>query len=228
LDPALAIVERRISADEVRDELLRFERALRVAEEQLGHSLSGADEGELAAGHEEREIDRDLLTGASLAQACRNLIQREQISAETAVRGVLNVSAALEGTAASSLDAGADIEAVGDRLLRALLKLPEHGPALPPPAGAIAIARDFHEDEVMELKEAGVAAIATEHGSAASPVATAARAVGLPYVTGVEGVAHLASAGMTVAVDGDRGRVILDPDEPTFRAYRSGGSSSPA
>jgi len=214
LDPALAIVERRISAEEVRDELLRFERALRVAEEQLGHSLSGADEGELAAGYEEREIDRDLLTGASLAQVCRNLIQREQISAETAVRGVLNVSAALEGTAASSLDAGgADIEAVGDRLLRALLKLPEHGPALPPPAGAIAIARDFHEDEVMELKEAGVAAIATEHGSAASPVATAARALGLPYVTGVEGLAHLASAGMTVAVDGDRGRVILDPDE---------------
>lgn len=221
LDPALSIPERRLSPGQERQELLRFEHALRAAEDQLGHSLSGVEEGQLAADHEEREVARELLTGASLAQSCRRLILHEHLSAETAVRRVLNASAALEGLAVSALDEGADLEVVGDRLLRVLLHLPERGPAVAPRVGAVAIARDLHVDELIELERAGVAAIITEHGSEGSSLATAARALGLPYVTGVEGVAHLASTGMTVAVDGDRGRVILAPDEPTLVALRA-------
>jgi phosphotransferase system enzyme I (PtsI) len=217
LDPALAIPERRISPDQVRLEMLRLEQALEIAEAHLGHSRSGSEEGELAADYEASEIERLELTDGPLAQECRRLIRDEQVSAETAVRRAMNeIEGGSEETEPSPLDEGADVEAVGDRLLRVLLKAPERGATLAPPVGAVAIARDFHGDEIVELKRAGVAAIATEHGSETSPLATAARALGLPYVTGVEGVARLASAGMTVAIDGDRGRVILDPDDFTI------------
>jgi phosphotransferase system enzyme I (PtsI) len=215
LDPALAIPERRISPDQVRLEMLRLEHALEIAEAHLGHSRSGSEEGELAEDYEGWEIERLQLTDGPLAQACRRLIRDEQVSAETAVRRAMNeIESAFEETEASPPDEGADVEAVGDRL-----KVPERGAALAPPVGAVAIARDFHEDEIVELKRAGVAAIATEHGSETSPLATAARALGLPYVTSVEGVARLALAGMTVAIDGDRGHVILDPEDPTLRDF---------
>jgi phosphotransferase system enzyme I (PtsI) len=215
LDPALAIRGQHISHDRVRGELLRFEHALATTESQLGHSRSGSDEGELADDYEGREDDRELLIGASLASESRRLIREEELSAETAVRLALDhIGAAQEGMTTPERDSGVDPELVGDRLLRVLCKLPGRGASAPPPRGAVAIARDLHVDEAIALQRAGVTAIATEHAS--EPLAAVARALGLPYVADVSGIASRATDHMTVAVDGNRGRVILEPDEPTL------------
>ena len=48
-----------------------------------------------------------------------------------------------------------------------------------------------------------------------------ARALGLPYVVGVENIGHRVWSGMTVVIDGARGEVILDPDAAALRAYEA-------
>jgi phosphoenolpyruvate-protein kinase (PTS system EI component) len=216
LDPTLSIEERRIVAQDVRGELLRLERALARAEAQLGHGAIADEEGEPEAAQERREGQRRLLTDGPLGEAARRLVHERRISAESAVRHALDE---LDDQLARAPEPGRhheidEIEAAGDLLLRALLALPARAPVVAPEPGAIAVARELEPAEAAALARAGVAGIVTEHG------AEGGEAPGVPWVTGVPGIARDVRPGLTIAVDGERGEVLVEPDEPTLRTLR--------
>ncbi|HXG25715.1 MAG TPA: putative PEP-binding protein, partial [Candidatus Binatia bacterium] len=110
----------------------------------------------------------------------------------------------------------ADVRDVGARIARIVagrsIKLPD--------VPSIAIAEDLPPSVAAEIEDGLLLGIALERGSMTSHAAILARGLGIPAVVGARGLldaAHEVAAGangaVTVAVDGDTGRVIFDPTE---------------
>jgi phosphotransferase system enzyme I (PtsI) len=77
----------------------------------------------------------------------------------------------------------------------------------------ILVARDLLPSDMISMDRARVKGVVTEAGGRTSHVAILARAFEIPAVLGCAGAtARLKSASM-VAIDGDTGRVVCDPDE---------------
>src|SRR4030095_16790751 len=150
-------------------------------------------------------------------------IREECLGAEWAVRGIVDgihaVFAVLE--AAYFRDRSTDVDALGERLLRTLLEMPELRPGEGAPSGAIAVGTELSPLDPFQLKRAGLIGIATDSGGKTSHAAILARALGLPYVAGVQHLTGRIRRGDTVIVDGTHGEVILDPDAETRQAYEA-------
>jgi phosphotransferase system enzyme I (PtsI) len=89
------------------------------------------------------------------------------------------------------------------------------------PKGTVAVAHDLSPADAAQLGRAEAAGLCTEGGGRTSHTAIVARALGLPYVVGIEGLGHKIWSGMTLIVDGFRGEVILDPDDEALRRYQA-------
>lgn len=61
---------------------------------------------------------------------------------------------------------------------------------------------------------------ATDAGGRTSHTAIVARSLGIPAVVGLEDVTRNIDPTATVVIDGNRGVVVLDPDEPTLKQYQ--------
>src|SRR6185312_8982766 len=83
------------------------------------------------------------------------------------------------------------------------------------------VGHELSPADAAQLGRAEAAGFCTEGGGRTSHTAIIARALGLPYVVGVEGLGHQVWSGMTVVIDGFRGEVILDPDDEALRRYQA-------
>lgn len=84
----------------------------------------------------------------------------------------------------------------------------------------ILLAHDLTPSETAQLNRQHVLGFATEAGGRTSHTAIVANALGIPAVVGVGSFLTDVSGGDIVIVDGNRGVVILDPDEETLQRYR--------
>ena len=85
---------------------------------------------------------------------------------------------------------------------------------------AIIIARDLTPSQTAGFDRSKVVAFATDAGGLTSHTAIVARALGIPAVVGLEVLTSTAVDGQIIIVDGDRGRITLDPDEATLERHR--------
>ncbi len=69
----------------------------------------------------------------------------------------------------------------------------------------------------VEMETNKVLGFVTERGGEMSHAAILARALGIPAVSGIPGIAHIVPCGTEVVVDGDAGVLIVRPDEATKR-----------
>ena len=102
----------------------------------------------------------------------------------------------------------ADVRDVAARIARHLV-------GAPPPRlerRSIAVAEDLAPSITVELDRIHLAGIALEGGSRTSHAAILARALGIPAVVGVAGLVARASGAAELAIDGDAGIAVLDPD----------------
>ncbi len=218
------IHERRIAASEVDAEIARFEQALRDTDEQLARVQTqlAATEGD---DHQYRilEAHRLMLSDVHLVERARRMIRDEQTAAEWAVRKALDQIQAVFDKIEDPYfrDRKSDVALVGERLLRTLVGRREHASAEHAPKGCIAVSHELSPADAAQLGRAESAGFCTEGGGRTSHTAIVARALGLPYVVGVEGLGHQVWSGMTVVIDGFRGEVILDPDEEALRRYQT-------
>ena len=87
---------------------------------------------------------------------------------------------------------GADFEAVGERLVRVLLGLPEIRPGAGARKGSIAVCFELTPLDPYQLERAGVIGIVSERGGKTSHAALVARDLGIPYVAGIKNLgAHV-------------------------------------
>jgi len=216
------VAERRVLRADREAELARLTTALHAADEQLKGVrvyLSGLS----ADGEALIEAQRLMLRSPEIEGEARRMIADEALAAEWAVTRAMD---RIRATFAELPDPffrarGADFEAVGERLVRVLLNLPEIRAGTGAERGAIAVCYELTPLDPYQLQRAGIIGIVSEHGGKTSHAALVARDIGLPYVTGIKNLAMHVHPNVRLIVDGSRGEVVLDPDEETIAGYRS-------
>ena len=119
-----------------------------------------------------------------------------------------------------------DIRDVCRRIARSAVGAPEASVAdLSEPS--VIVATELPPADVASLDPQLVQGIATEEGSRTSHTAIVARALGIPAVVAVKGLAAAASKGSPIAVDGDEGEIHIEPDDDT-RARLEGKATARA
>lgn len=168
------------------------------------------------------EAHMAMISGSRLVRGAQKKIEEEKINAEWALDKVIQdladqFRALKDSYIAARID---DVEAVGNRLLRALLNLP-YISLDSVPQGGIILAREISPADTAQLDPQRFAGLATVHGGAAGHTAVIARSMGIPSVLGVDAAMLESSAhGHTAIVDGIEGRLVLNPSEKTLKAYQ--------
>ncbi len=194
-------------------------RSLDVAVTTSAAELERLAEGLRADGHEAEAgiMDAQVLMAADpgLLQAARDGIESGLSAQEAVQRAAAHFRAMLEGLDDPYLAArAADVQDVADRLRRHLLG--EETLAIERPS--ILVARDLTPSQTASLDRSLIQGIATGVGSGTSHTAILARALGIPAVVGLGDQVREIADGEELALDGDRGVVILRPTEAEKRA----------
>ena len=129
---------------------------------------------------------------------------------------------ALDGQMAERAD---DLRDVRDRLLSVLLDVDERVDLGDLPTGTVLLAERLTPSDTAELDPDAVAGIATVTGGRTAHAAIIARSLSIPAVVGVGEPLREISDGADLLVDGEAGRVVVDPDAET-RAAAEGDAVS--
>src|SRR5207237_538200 len=113
----------------------------------------------------------------------------------------------------------ADIEAIGDRLLRTLLGLPEVSTDTSLAPGTIGVGSILSPIDALHLPRSGMVGFAAERGGKTSHASIILRAFEIPFVVGVRGLRSAVHPGDRLVVDGSLGEVIVNPDAETIKLY---------
>lgn len=215
------IPQRFVSVDAVDSEVSRFKTSVemvsvalgeneRVAREQLGDQYAA-----IFGAH------RMMLHDAKLNGEIETLIRTKCFSPEFATSRVLrNYARTLQSLGNTYLaERAADVFDLEKRLLKALLgeQRPELSHLTEP---VVVLAHNLTPGETANLNRDFVKGFATEAGGHTSHTAILAGALEIPAVVGIGKFLADASAGEVVIIDGNRGEVIIDPDEETIARYQ--------
>ena len=111
-----------------------------------------------------------------------------------------------------------DLRDVGARAVAAVLGVPAPGvPELTAPC--VLVAEDLAPAETATLNRAFVVGIITQGGGRTSHTAILAAQMGIPAVVQLHAASHIV-AGTRVALDGDSGEVLIDPDPAVVEEHR--------
>ncbi len=221
LAPPVVVIDRRIAPDLVPAELERLRGAVDATDAQLGVLSLRLEEEGLHEGQMILETHRLMLRDDKVVRGASRLIEREGLGAESAVRTVIDgMRDKFRGMADPYLrERGADIEAVGERLLRTLLGLPELSAAEQAP-GTIGVVSALSPIDALHFHRSGLIGFAAEHGGRTSHASIILRSLGIPFVVGARGLLAAVRSGDPIIVDGSRGELIARPDAATLSLYR--------
>ena len=201
-------------------ELARFNQAHQTALTQLDDlteqvsATLGEEQGVIFRAHALLLQDRDFLAEV------RGAIGRGHAATAAVRRAVHRWAERFRHMSGSVFQQRAvDVEDIGRRLLH-LLRDDAQSPLDDLPPDALIVATDLLPSQTATLDRSRVIGFCTASGGPNAHTAILARSMGIPAVVGV-GAALLAAVtpGVTVALDGTHGVVIVAPDAPTTAAY---------
>ncbi|MBN1443732.1 MAG: phosphoenolpyruvate--protein phosphotransferase [Planctomycetes bacterium] len=175
----------------------------------------------------EREIDEEhalIFSSYLLLLNDEVLLERIERSIESGVTAPIAVFGALEEFK-NQLAKVADsyirdrIEDILDLRGRILAHLLEEKPVSSEVTDRIVVARRTPPSLIIELKAEGGRALVTEVGGVTSHGALLARSMGIPAVTGVQGITSIVRGGDRLIVDGSSGTVVVNPTVETLERY---------
>ena len=156
-------------------------------------------------------LDADLLflEDPELAGRAREALARGGVTAEAAWQEAASAArASWERVADPRLRLrAADLEGVAQRVLAHLLQVPE----LAPTGHGVLVAEDLTPADTAQLDPTAIFGIATAAGGPTSHSAILARSLGIPAVVGLGADVLALPLGQRVLLDGDRGRLEMDP-----------------
>lgn len=203
---------RSIRGSQVRAEIRRLERALartarelemirRRVLEELGKSHSAIFEAHLG-----------ILNDPTFKNRVKASIESELVGVEFAVD--VEIAELCEKLARASdpylQERQQDIRDIGRRLLGHLVGSPVASPQSLAPQSVL-VARELLPSDTLNIDRSHLAAIVTEEGGKTGHAAILARALGVPAVTGVQGLLECVRPGTEILVDGETGEVIVSP-----------------
>jgi len=223
LDDAQGRVPRRtVPADQAQTQLKRLDDAIQAATNKLVETMSSVESD---LGSETAKIfgfHLGMLQDDNLLTPMRKLIEEENLTAESAasitLKGWADRLAAMPNPAFRSKVS--DVNDLTGRLLSHLVG--ERSETLDDVDGSrIVIAPELTPSQTVGFDREKVVALATDLGGQTSHTSIVARAMGIPAVVGLGHLSETLNDGDLVIVDGDRGVVIVSPDDDTVDDYRA-------
>lgn len=212
---------RRILADRAEAEVDRFRRARRLSEQELReiYERAIAEMGEEAAKIFLFHVAA--LSDPSVTGPIEQKIRDELVTADYAVWSVFSELAARLEQGSGEMSAKAtDLKDLSARVLDHLVGAQRSAVAtLDHPT--VIVSRDLTPSQAASFDTSRVLGFATDLGGSTSHTAIVARALGLPAVVGCRALMSLVSDGDLIAVDGERGTVVVDPDDATLDEHRA-------
>lgn len=220
-DRSQRIAPRPIDEGQVEGELARLDDALgrSVADltevQQRSQEAMGAEAAKIFLFH------IGVLQDPTLVGPMRKVVSEERLCAEYAVYHVFEKWASRFGAMADTAITTKvdDLRDLAGRVLEHLIG--EHAGRLKQlQRQAVIIARDLTPSQAAEFDRDLVMAFATDFGGRTSHTAIVARALRIPAVVGCHDLTRRATDGQWIIIDGDRGLVILEPDQAHLDRYR--------
>lgn len=220
LPHALQVAEQRIAASDVDDELHRLHEAVAAARTEM-HELRARLHGALAREVGEfLDLHALLLDDPELLHGLDDLVRVGRYGADYALRLQRDrLAAVFEGMDDAYLKSRMDdLDHVIGRIHAHLHKRTDEAKGA---AGDILVCDNVAPSELAQLQAQGVVAIVAANGSVLSHSAILARSLHLPLVVGAAQALQKINDGDALIVDGDSGRVVVEPDADDLRAYQA-------
>ena len=215
------IPERHVPEDRAASEVSRLRKAISVSKKEILDLQK----------HTARQIGKEtasifdfhlgMLSDKELLKKFTDAITRGNVTGEYAVATVLR-SYAREFLAMPTqylAERVKDVYDIEKRLLRNLIGQ-KRQTLQRLTADRILLAHDLTPSQTAGMDREHVLAMAIDAGGETSHTAIVAKALGIPAVVGLNDVTAEVTGGDTVIVDGNRGVVVVDPDEHTIAEYR--------
>ncbi len=219
-DGLLKPARRAIEKSERAAEVARFDLAVKCAIDDIRGVHTEA----------EREVGKEtaaiflfhigMLSDRSLLDQIRGRIEKDLVCAEYAVTHTLSeLSEQFKRTGNSVFATKVnDIEDLAIRLGRHLQG--QSGKRREIDAGTVILARDLTPSQTIGFDRQKVVGFATDLGGMTSHTAIIAKALDISAVVGCKTLLRAAHDGQTIIIDGERGQVLLDPDDAVLAEYR--------
>lgn len=211
----------KVPENDVKNEINRLHGACAEARKELEEL---ADRVEEEVSRREAEMVRPQAAMAEdptfIAEA-EELITEQNLNAEAAVAEVMDrFEHIMESLDDEYLrERSTDVRDAGRRILSNLLFVEgDLTPDLSEPC--VVISSHLVPSLTVHLERENILAFATERGGYTSHAAILARSLGIPAVTGLEGITEEVVGGEKVVVDGQKGLAILNPSEEELETYR--------
>jgi phosphoenolpyruvate-protein phosphotransferase len=209
--PEIRAEGRELSAGEIPAEIERLRKAIEAVQRRMDkalaeNSLSAGDRGIIAA-------LKDIAGDETLTSEAETLVVRGVDAVSAVISATSKIASEFGGVDDHYLNARADdVHAVGRQICLALLgqddvsleKIPQ---------GAILIADDIGAWDLARAPLKRIGGVVCGHGGATSHIAIIARSHGIPAVLGLGERVNALREAKEIALDGDAGLVIADPDE---------------
>jgi phosphotransferase system enzyme I (PtsI) len=217
----LTIPRRQLAADAVPAELERFRQAVEASAADLRHLREATAEkhgNEIAAIF---DFHLGILRDKTLLNQVTGAIEKESVTAEYAVSTAMRRFAAMFQQMSDRFlsERIKDIHDIERRLLTKLIG-GRHESLAHLQSDVVVVAHDLLPSQTAALDKVRVKGFATDVGGRTSHTAIVARAMGIPAVVGLGNLTSEVSAGDTVIIDGNRGVVIVNPDEQAIAEHR--------
>jgi phosphotransferase system enzyme I (PtsI) len=163
-----------------------------------------------------------MLAGSRLVRGVERRIKESRINAEAAVAeeltGITHAFAAMDDAYLAARVQ--DVRDVATRLLRCLMAVPYQAFS-DLPEGSVIIAEEITPADTALMDPKRVAGFATALGGVQGHTAIMARSLGLPAVIGVRDLVPAVRSGDIVVIDGDAGRVVVNPTPKSLARYET-------
>ena len=214
---------RYIDSAQVPSEIKRFEKAIEKSKEQL-HKVKEMISETVAGREHAYIIDAHImiLEDKVLIDDTFDTINKEKVNAEWALKIVLKKFVEIFSNIDDEYlsERVSDIEHIGDRILRNLMKK-HHESIANIKRKVIVVAHDLSPADTAQMTQKKVMAFTTDIGGRTSHTAIMARSLEIPAVVGLEDVTQKVEENGSIIVDGIKGEVIINPTEVTLEDYRS-------
>ncbi len=215
------IPRRSLRAEEVDQELSRYQKALKLTREQI-LELEGRMKEKLGEEHSAIfQAHQIVLDDPLFLEEIPDAILKRRLNAEHLLIEALEKFQRVIASVEDSFfrERGGDIQDVADRVLKNLtgneknlLGQLDHE--------VIVLASDLTPSDTATLPPDRVKGFCTEIGGRTSHVAIVARSIGLPSIVGTPNVTSEAQNGDLVILDGNKGLVVINPNPQTLKQYQ--------
>ena len=202
-------------------EVTRFQRAIETSKKEIEQirdksvTQLGKDKAAIFESHLLMLDDPELMT------ATEDTIRKEKVNAEygfhSAVEHFAEMFEKMEDPYLR--ERASDLRDLSDRVVRTLMgeKRADLSDVTP---GSVIIAHDLAPSDTANLDPTQVSGILTDIGGKNSHTAIIARTFEIPAVLGLGDITKKVQNGEFIVLDGEKGEVILDPDEATINRFK--------